>query len=115
MGSFWETHVVMEVVKYRASLGKAWPLWFWRTAQGDEVDLLLERDGRFIAIEAKSAEWIDHKDLKGIRAFKKDYGEESMLEGFVAGRIAASYPLGDRLSAIPAGTIHDVLGKFNPR
>jgi uncharacterized protein len=115
MGSFWETHVVMEVVKYRASLGKAWPLWFWRTAQGDEVDLLLERDGRFIAIEAKSAESIDQKDLKGIRAFKRDYGEESILEGYVAGRIPSPYPLGDRLFAIPACAIHDILKKLNPR
>lgn len=79
------------------------------------MDLLLERDGRFIAIEAKSAEWIDQKDLKGIRAFKRDYGEESLLEGYIAGRIDSPYPLGDRLSAIPACTIHDILEKLNPR
>jgi hypothetical protein len=81
----------------------------------DEVDFLLERDGRFIAIEAKSAESIDQKDLKGIRAFKRDYGEESILEGYVAGRIFSPYPLGDRLSAIPACAIHDILKKLNPR
>jgi hypothetical protein len=34
----------------------------------DEVDLLLERDGRFIAIEAKNAGMIDLKNLKGWRS-----------------------------------------------
>jgi hypothetical protein len=79
-----------------------------------KVNLLLERDGRFIAFEAKSAEMIAPKDLKGIRAFKRDYGENSLVKGYVAGRIADPYPLGNRLSAISASSIHDVLRKLYP-
>jgi hypothetical protein len=52
IGALWETHVVMQVVKRFASKGKTVPLWFWRTGQGAEVDLLVEHGGRFVAIEA---------------------------------------------------------------
>ncbi len=40
IGALWETHVVMQVVKHFSSLGRRVPLWFWRTAYGDEVDLV---------------------------------------------------------------------------
>jgi len=107
VGALWETHVVMEVVKAFAAVGRTVPLWFWRTSQGEEVDLVVERNGRFIAIECKYAERIDASALKGLRAFMGAYGRESLQAAYVASRTSLDYPLGDGISAIPGSRIAD--------
>jgi hypothetical protein len=101
-GPIWETHVVMEVVKHFASAGRAVPLWYWRTASGAEVDLLIEQGGRFIAVEAKFTENPDEADLKGFRALGSFYGEKSILSGWLACRTPESFPLASGITAIPA-------------
>jgi predicted AAA+ superfamily ATPase len=85
-GPLWETYVVMEVMKHFASTGRSVPLWYWRTAYGAEVDLLIEQGGRFIAVEAKFAENPDQADLKGFQALENFYGEKSMISGWLACR-----------------------------
>ncbi len=50
-------------------------MWFWRTAQGDEVDLLLETaPEQFVAIECKTSERVDTGALTGIRKLAEEYG-----------------------------------------
>ncbi len=85
-GPILETYVVMEVVKHFASAGRSVPLWYWRTAYGAEVDLLIEQGGRFIAVEAKFAENPGQADLKGFQALESFYGENSMISGWLASR-----------------------------
>lgn len=109
IGALWETHVVMQVVKHFFSLGRAIPLWFWRTSQGEEVDLLVERGGQFIAIECKYAEHVDRSSLKGINALIKSYGPESLITGFVASKTPRRYPLTDQISSVPGSFIDKVL------
>lgn len=109
VGALWETHVVMQVVKHYYALGKSAPLWFWRTIPGDEVDLLIEQGGRFVAVECKYAENVDEKDLKGLRALKKEYGATSLIAGYVASRSDRSYPLSESIEAVPASSISEYL------
>jgi hypothetical protein len=109
VGALWETHVVMEVVKAFAARGRSIPLWFWRTARGEEVDLIIERDGRFTAIECKYAEVVDESGMKGLRAFAGDYGRESLQAGYIASRTIRPYPLTDGITAIPGSSIADYL------
>jgi len=109
IGALWETHVVMQAVKHFFSLGKSVPLWFWRTSQGEEVDLLVERGGQFIAIECKYGEQVDQSSLKGINALMKSYGSKSMIAGYVASKTSRRYPLGDRISSVPGSFIDRVL------
>ena len=104
-GALWETYVVSQVIKHYCSRGKIVPLWFWRTIQGAEVDLLIEQGGQFIAIEAKYAENPDKTSLKGINALKKLYGEESIISGYIASRTAHPYTISGSIQAIPAATI----------
>jgi predicted AAA+ superfamily ATPase len=61
---------VTEVSKHFAAGGRSTPLWYWRTAHGAEVDLLIEQGGRFIAVKAKLAENPGTSDLKGLQALK---------------------------------------------
>jgi predicted AAA+ superfamily ATPase len=109
IGAIWETHVVMQVIKHFQALGKNRPLWFWRTIHGAEVDLLIEQGGRFIAVEAKFSENPDAKALKGMNALKKFYGEDSLIAGFIASRTENSYPLSEKVHAIPGSDIDQCL------
>ncbi len=108
-GALWETYVVMQVVKHFFSQGRIVPLWFWRTSQGEEVELLVERGGQFIAIECKYAEHVDQASLKGMNALMKSLGPDSLIAGYVASRSSRPYPLADRISAIPGSFIDQAL------
>lgn len=105
IGALWETHLVMQVVKYFSAAARNIPLWFWRTAYGDEVDLLIEQGGRFTAFEMKFSENPNRADLKGFAALKKMYGENALVKGYVACRTADHFPLTDRIEAIPGDSI----------
>jgi predicted AAA+ superfamily ATPase len=109
IGALWETHVIMQVVKHFASKGRGVPLWFWRTGQGAEVDLLIEHGGRFTAIEAKFSEVPDAGALKGIDALQKFYGEKCLMAGYIASRARRSYPLAERVHAAPGSFIDQYL------
>lgn len=105
-GAIWENLVVSEVFKHFLNRGKRPPCWFWRTAQGEEVDLLIETGPeRFLAVECKTAANIDAQDLKGFQALEKTYGTDSLLRGAVVCRTKGSYPLseGGRFKALPLG------------
>ncbi|OPY64187.1 MAG: hypothetical protein A4E57_03654 [Syntrophorhabdaceae bacterium PtaU1.Bin034] len=109
VGALWETHVVMQVVKHFYALGKTRPLWFWRTSQGEEVDLLVEQGGRFIAIECKYAENIGQGDLKGMNGLMKEYGREALISGYVASRTPRPYPVSDSIQAVSGSFIDTYL------
>lgn len=109
VGALWETHIVMEVVKAFAAKGMTVPLWFWRTARGEEVDLAIERDGRFTLIECKYAEVVDDSSLKGLRSFVGQYGRESLRAGFVASRATRPYPLLEGVTAVPGSSIAEAI------
>lgn len=85
-GAVWETHVLGQVIRHFHAKGEKPPLWFWRTGAGDEVDLLVEIGGRFIAIECKSTENPSSDDLKGFRAIQRFYGEKVLIKGVIACR-----------------------------
>jgi hypothetical protein len=108
-GAVWETHVVMQVVKHHYSLAKSVPVWFWRTVNGVEVDLLIEQGGRFMAIEAKFSENPDQTSLKGIRALKKFYGDTCLQQGLIAARTRHPFPLSEDTTAVPGSMIDQYL------
>ncbi len=110
VGALWETYVVMEVLKHFRAAGRNVPVWFWRTAYGDEVDLLVERGGRFIALEAKYCERPDKRDLKGFSALTRMYGEQALIRGYVVCRTPHAYPLTPKIDAIPGEEISEVFG-----
>ena len=48
-------------------------LFYWRTAQGEEVDIIVELLRKPIPIESKYRNDIHKKDLKGLYQFLKEY------------------------------------------
>jgi predicted AAA+ superfamily ATPase len=109
VGALWESLCVMEVVKVLSSRGRRPPVWFWRTASGDEVDLVLERDGRFVLMECKFAEMVGEAELKGIRRFRDHYGASSVAAAYVVCRTRQSYPLGREAVAVPLEQLAGIL------
>jgi predicted AAA+ superfamily ATPase len=108
----WETHVVAQVVRHYFNMGVRPPLWFWRTEAGDEVDLLIERGARFVAIEAKLTENPTHRAAKGIDKLESFYGASSVERGYIACRTAHNFPLADdgRVMAVSVSGLLAQLG-----
>jgi predicted AAA+ superfamily ATPase len=65
-GSIFETAVVSEIVKRDYSRGTKPELYYWRSQGGNEVDLILPRDGRYIPCEIKMSSTIKKEYYKNI-------------------------------------------------
>jgi predicted AAA+ superfamily ATPase len=70
-GELFEHFVFLEVRAWVDYRSPRTPLHFWRSTSGFEVDLLL--DGR-VAVEVKSTERAQERDLKGVRAIREEKG-----------------------------------------
>lgn len=101
LGAVVETFVLQQV---RAALAAACPhaeVGYWRTADGYEVDFVIERDDRALGIEVQSGTAPGVRDLRGLSVLREEAGDR-----FVAGVVLHGGTrvevLGDRLIALPA-------------
>ncbi|MFH0726486.1 MAG: ATP-binding protein [Pseudomonadota bacterium] len=78
-GNLFENMVVIEALKYRYNLGKRSNLFFYRSSNGNEVDLIMESGRDVIAIEIKAGETINPDFFKGLRNFKKALGDQRRI------------------------------------
>ncbi len=70
-GRAFEHFIFMELKAHSVYSETFYPLSYWRTASGFEVDFIA-CDGE-IAIEVKSSNQVNYRHLKGIRAFREEY------------------------------------------
>jgi predicted AAA+ superfamily ATPase len=116
-GAVWENLVIGEVRKHFLNIGSRPPCWFWRTVQGEQMDLLVETGpSRFLAIECKTASAVEPRALKGFAALENAYGPDSLKRGAVVCRTDQAYPLAkeSRIAALPLGG-RDGLGQWLTR
>jgi uncharacterized protein len=66
-GKAFEHFLFMEIVAYRSYAGKDFPINFWRTKSGLEVDFILGQGE--VAIEIKGSGHVDKRDIYGLSAF----------------------------------------------
>jgi len=71
-------------------------VYFWRTAAGAEVDLVVEKAGKLIPVELKLSAAPSPQTAKGIENFHKDFPRQSQ-KGYVV------HPGDTRLSFTPPG------------
>jgi len=100
-GHLLETFVVGEVRKQVSWMEGIAGTGHWRTHDGVEVDLVLERDdGSVVAIEVKAASRVRANDLSGLRTIRNALGD-----AFVAGAAlytgGRSYTAEDRIHVLP--------------
>lgn len=100
-GHLFETFVVGELLKQSTWIEGVTGWGHWRTHDGDEVDLVIEReDGAAVAFEVKSGALVRAEDLRGLRKLRAAVGEP-----FVAGVVLytgeRSYVAEERLMVLP--------------
>lgn len=66
-----EHFIYMEITAHSSYSELNYPISYWKTASGFEVDFVL--GDHEIAVEVKSATMVGNRHLKGIRAFKEEY------------------------------------------
>ena len=76
-GKAFEHFLLMEIVAYRSYSGKNFPINFWRTKSGIEVDFILAQGE--VAIEVKGAGHVDKKDVYGLDAFAQEYSPKKSI------------------------------------
>ena len=74
-GGLYENLVVAELLKRSLSRMDGDAFWFYRDSRGREVDLVLERAGRLIPVEIKSAATFDPSFADGILHFRSVFPE----------------------------------------
>lgn len=89
---FWETYLVGQWLRHFNEQGIALPpLSYWRTIYGDEVNLLVEDKGRYIAFESQISETPSEDSVRGFQSFQKKFGAQSLLRGYVACRTQKTF------------------------
>lgn len=100
-GALWETLVVTEVVRALTHRGHEPRLHFWRTATGDEVDLLVDTGTRLVPLEAKLSSTPQPGWSTGIARLRKDLPGQTIGRGWVIHPGATLLPLGADTFALP--------------
>ena len=65
IGSLWENFCMIERIKYNQAVGRRVNMYFWRTYQQKEIDLIEEHEGKLEAFEFKWSPKANHKPPAG--------------------------------------------------
>ncbi|MFH1982381.1 MAG: ATP-binding protein [Pseudomonadota bacterium] len=99
-GTIMETAVLSEIYKTLTHTGIDPQVYFWRTATGTEVDIVIDTDGRLIPIEVKLSATPRPAMAGAIRKFREDYGTR-VQPGYVVHPGDIRLPLGSGVTALP--------------
>ena len=103
LGAMAETWAAGELRKLIGVTDSRIQLYFWRTHAGQEVDLLMERAGRLVAIEVKWGNRIEDSVVKNLEQCARDLkGALGLSIVLYGGRETVA--LGKHILAVPFGT-----------
>jgi hypothetical protein len=78
-GAHLENLVLHDLLSWRDGRTARAEILYWRTASGEEVDLVVETDGRLLPIEVKATSRPRLKDAAHLRAFRQEYGDAARV------------------------------------
>jgi predicted AAA+ superfamily ATPase len=108
LGHLLETFVVSELMKQASWMDGVAGIGHWRTRDGDEVDLVIERDdGAVVAFEVKAAQRVGGGELAPLRKLRDAVGE-AFVAGVALHLGARSYTAEDRLHVLPVDRLWSV-------
>jgi len=99
-GALMETMVLSEIVKHYLHRGRRPPVWFWRTADGSEVDIVIESAEKLYPLEVKLSATPRPAQARGLHTFTQLFGNRA-APGYVIHPGVVRLPLGLGVSAIP--------------
>jgi predicted AAA+ superfamily ATPase len=76
-GPLFEGFIVSELVKNRLNQGYNPEIWFWRDNTGLEIDCIIERRTKLIALEIKSGKTFNEDMTNGLKRWKKTSGSSA--------------------------------------
>lgn len=99
-GAIFETAVLMEIVKTIMNRGEEPHIYFWRTATGVEVDIIVEAEGKLVPLEVKLSATPRPEMAQGIKIFQQDFSSKAS-SGFVISPGNTRLPLGKNVISLP--------------
>jgi predicted AAA+ superfamily ATPase len=100
IGPIVETWIASEILKLMCITDHRFQLYFWRTQTGREVDFLIERGGKLVAIEVKWSHRIDESDITSLKQCAEDF-KDKLLFSVVIYSGAEIVPIAPKIVAIP--------------
>ncbi len=106
-GASWETFVIEDVLRREALVHPDARAYFWRTATGNEVDLVVERGGKLVAIEVKAGSGADAGAARKLDGCLDDLGA---ARGWVVSQAPGIEVLGPRVERRGFDEVREWLG-----
>ncbi len=103
-GAIFENLVVTEIFKIFIHRGEEPALYYWRTANGSEVDVVIETQSRLIPLEIKLSETLRPEMAKEILSFQQDF-EGKAGQGYVIHPGKMILPLGKGVLTLPLNNL----------
>ena len=100
-GNEFESAIVAEIYKQAQVVGFKSPFYHLRTHDGAEVDLIIETETHFIAIEIKMTNNVSHTDIRNLKTLKNIL-TKPVLQSFVISNDKAIKKFPENILAIPA-------------
>ena len=100
-GALFETLVITEWIKSFLNQGSQPPLYYWRSSDGIEVDLLVEGGSTFQAFEIKGGETLDPSFKNPLLKFTGLASPLGPASPQVLANIASPQSLGQGIQAVP--------------
>lgn len=99
-GAFWENHVICQWLRWRDWRVPSAGLWFWQDRMKNEVDLVVDLDGRLHPIECERKERPAASDLKGLNAFRSFYAPREIGPAWIACLTERRFEVADGVTAV---------------
>lgn len=102
-GHIFENTVVLEILKSFWHQGKRAPIYFYRNKDGNEIDILMVKDGKYCPIEVKKTGNPSQDDIRHFKCLQS-LGLP-IGRGAIIGIFEAHIPINENVEAIPMWTI----------
>ncbi len=102
-GALLECYVVSEILKSYRHRGREAPIYFFRTKEKQEVDVLIEEDGQLFPVEVKLGAAPRRRDLRGFEALERTGAD--LGQGAVVCLAEEAFALSRTVEALPVGTL----------
>jgi predicted AAA+ superfamily ATPase len=100
-----ESFVVREVMRHATWMDTPIQFGHWRSLDGDEVDLIVERfDGSVVGVEVKAGVKIEKRDIRGLQTVKQRLGS-SFAGGVVFHLGERAYEIEDKIFVMPVDAL----------
>lgn len=103
-GAIIETIAIIEIMKRYSNRGLRPQVYFWRTSNGTEVDLVIDLGGRLVPVEIKSSATPRIEMTGSMQAFMSAYGKHAP-SGYLLHTGTLTLPLAPGITAIPISAI----------